>query len=129
MNQGRIAATSLGSTRQVTFGPAATHNEPCAITMAPPPAPAKRCTTRLLAGSMRVIGTPGALIQTDPSPAARSPPAIDSPTAIVVTSLFDLASMRLTDPSPRLSVHTAPSPTTIRPGRGPTLMVSTIALV
>jgi cytochrome c peroxidase len=36
---GRTPATSCGSSRQVRFGPAATHSDPCATRMAPPPSP------------------------------------------------------------------------------------------
>ncbi len=48
---------------------------------------------------------------------------------MVATTLFVAGSTRLTEWSPRFSVHTPPSPTTTRPGRGPTAMVSTTSFV
>lgn len=65
VRQGRTALTSVGSSRHVVCGPAATHNDLWATRTARPPAPVKRCTALLVRGSMWTRGTLGALIHTE----------------------------------------------------------------
>src|SRR5258708_33618620 len=86
---GSVASIRRGSIRQ-TF-PASkfvSHTEPRPTRIASPPLPANCCTTLFDPGSMRVIGNPNAVTQTDPSPTAISPPPPGTPASIVATTLF-----------------------------------------
>src|SRR4051794_5262398 len=78
---------------------------------------------------MRDNGKPNEVTQTDPSPAAISPPRPGTPTSIVATTVFVFGSMRDTVPSPWFSVQTAPSPAAMKRGTFPTGIVSTTRLV
>src|ERR1035441_7238496 len=95
-----VAAIRLGSIRHTV--PASkfdSHTEPRPTRSASPPLPTNCCTTLLVAGSIREIGNPNDVTQTDPSPAAMSPPSPGTPTSMVATTLLVLASILVTDPS------------------------------
>src|SRR6185295_18691013 len=91
--------------------------------------PTNCCATLLVDGSIRVIGNLKSVTQTEPSPAAISPPGPTRPALIVATTLLVFGSMREIVPSPWLSVHTPPSPTVRNRGPLPTGIVSTARLV
>src|SRR5262250_568540 len=81
---GSVPASSAGTfdgRKRHTFPqrPFASHTDPWPTRIASPPGPSNLLVTSFVIGSMRVTGTFRDVTQTDPSPAAMSPPVPGTP--------------------------------------------------